>query len=130
MEPVHVLVKVHADGYVELLGPPNVRARIVYVPVCQSPLQERLIEQQIDREIPYPYRYGPGEVRRTAFVRGMGVTYDEYQERLALVAQDQELIACLKSMAGADNSSAPPPAATKPSVTSSSGPAQNMSWNW
>lgn len=123
--PVYVLVKVHADGYVELLGPPEVRARIVYVPVCQSRLQGQLMEQQLERSLPRPYHFGPGQVRKTAFVRGLGVTYDDYQERLGEVALNQELIRCLNSMATAAGGSTSAPASPTFWNTSTAGPTPN-----
>lgn len=126
-EPVHVLVKVHADGYVEVYGPRHVRARIVYVPVCQSRLQERLMEFQIDRDLPQPYHFGGGELRQNGYVRGLGVAYDEYQEQLGLVALDRELVQCLKSMATTGSYSTPPASVVTPSLPSIPGPVPNTS---
>ena len=127
MDPVRVLVKVHADGYVEVLGPPNVFARIVYVPICQNSLQERLLERDIDRSLPQSYHYLPGDRREVGYVRGLGVTYDEYRDQLAQVAQDQELIKCLKSMAVEGSSSTPPPTEKGPCGPSTSGQTPNTS---
>lgn len=65
--PVNCLVKVHADGYVEVFGPRHLRARIVWVPWGAGPCDEILLEDQVDRHIPCSYHFFPGDKRQTAF---------------------------------------------------------------
>lgn len=127
MEPVHVLVKVHADGYIEVFGPRHVRARVVYVPACQSQLQERIMEAQIDAKLPRQYHFAGGEVRSTGYMGGYGDTYEEYLEKAMLLSLDMEILQCLKSMGKAENSFTPPPTGAQPSGHSTTGPTSNTS---
>lgn len=127
MEPAHVLVKVHADGYVEVLGPRHVRARVVHVPACQSILEERLMERMIDESLPHQYHFAGGELRATGYVRGMGDTYQEYMEKSSIKTLDMELLGCLKSMAIADSSFTQPQTAPQRCEPSTTGQAQSTS---
>lgn len=81
---MHCLVKVHADGFIEVFGPRHLRARIVWVPQGAGPSDELLLEELVDRQLPYRYHFSPVDKRQTAF---FGREPRDMQDWLA--AQDQ-----------------------------------------